>query len=292
MPDNMKKTILITGCSDGGLGAALSFAFHNIGWLVFATGRNPSRMSELSSAGLEILQLDVLSEASIAACANEVSRLSDGKLDCLINNAGAVSGMPVSDVSIDAAKNLFDLNFWSIYAVTQAFLPLLQKSDHGAMVINHTSLSAQAYLPFYSVYNASKAAAAMLTNTMRLEFAPLKIRVHELKTGRVRSRIFENAQQNSANPGLPPHSLYIATKDAVELGMSGWHLAKDPDNLPQATEEWAFQVVEALQDPNAPPIVAKGKDTELPLPETLFPSEVEELFKKLSGLDVFEKRRL
>ena len=198
MTTSTKKTVVITGCSDGGLGAALAIAYHKVGWRVFATARNVSKMSAVKEAGIETLALDVLSEASIAACINKVSQLTDGKLDCLINNAGAVYSMPVTDVSIVTGKKLFDVNFWSIYATTQAFLPLLLKSEHGAMIVNHTSIASVMYPPFQSVYNASKAAAAMLTQTMRLELAPLNIRVYDLKSGRVKSEIFNNAPLNAA----------------------------------------------------------------------------------------------
>lgn len=86
-----KRTVLITGCSDGGLGAALAIAFREAGLHVYATARNPSKMTQLTSLGIETLTLDVLSDSSIAAC---VSKLD--KLDILVNNAGACYSMPVS----------------------------------------------------------------------------------------------------------------------------------------------------------------------------------------------------
>src|ERR1700712_3541828 len=118
-----KRKVLITGCSDGGLGAALAIAFHDAGLHVYATARNPAKLAEVTSHGIETLTLDVLSDDSIAAC---VSKLTD--LDILVNNAGAAYSMPVSDLSIPESKKLFDLNVWSHIAVTQAFLPLLLKS--------------------------------------------------------------------------------------------------------------------------------------------------------------------
>src|ERR1700712_4043024 len=118
-----KQTVLITGCSDGGLGAALAIAFHEAGLHVYATARNPSKLEEVKSHGIETLTLDVLSDSSIAAC---VAKLS--QLDILVNNAGAAYSMPVTDLAIAEAKKLFDLNVWSYIAVTQAFLPLLLKS--------------------------------------------------------------------------------------------------------------------------------------------------------------------
>jgi len=69
----------ITGCSDGGLGAALAVAFHEAGLHVYATARNPSKMSQLKHLGIETLTLDVLSDSSIAECVAQIPHL-DSKL--------------------------------------------------------------------------------------------------------------------------------------------------------------------------------------------------------------------
>ena len=46
----MTRSVLITGCSDGGLGAALAIAFQKAGLLVYATARNPAKMNEVKVA--------------------------------------------------------------------------------------------------------------------------------------------------------------------------------------------------------------------------------------------------
>lgn len=91
----MARTVLITGCSDGGLGAGLAIQFHKRGDRVFATARNPAKMASLTALGIETFKLDVLSDESIKACVEEVSALTGGKLNMLVNNAGAGYSMPV-----------------------------------------------------------------------------------------------------------------------------------------------------------------------------------------------------
>lgn len=145
-----KRTVLITGCSDGGLGAALASAFHEAGLHVYATARNPAKMEQLTSLGIETLTLDVQSQSSIAACVGKLS-----SLDILVNNAGMQFLMPVVDVSIPEAKKLFDLNVWSHIAMTQAFLPLLLKSPDG-MIVNQRSVAAVTTLPFQAVEKAMR----------------------------------------------------------------------------------------------------------------------------------------
>ena len=186
-----RKSVLITGCSTGGLGASLAEAFHTANYRVFATARNPSKMASLASLGIETLQLDVQDPASIAACVTQVTTLTAPHgLDILVNNAGGGYYQPLLDTSVARGKAIFDLNVWSILVVTQAFAPLLIQAK--GRIVNNTSVNSVMNLPYSGVYNAAKAAAAMLTNNLRIELAPLGVRVVDLRTGVVRS----NFQQN------------------------------------------------------------------------------------------------
>lgn len=83
-----QQTVLITGCSAGGLGYGLSVAFHARGLRVLATARNPTKMEGLRHLGIETLTLDVLDTNSITNCVEQVRDLTGGKLDILVNNAG------------------------------------------------------------------------------------------------------------------------------------------------------------------------------------------------------------
>jgi 1-acylglycerone phosphate reductase len=133
---------------------------------------------------------------SINACVAEVSKLTNGRLDILINNAGAGCSMPLMDISLPVAQSLFSLNVWSYIAISQAFLPLLFSSTahvggHQPMIVNHTSVVSIIPNAHAGVYHASKATSAMLADTLRLEMKPFGIRVVEIKTGGVRSNFFE-----------------------------------------------------------------------------------------------------
>jgi 1-acylglycerone phosphate reductase len=273
-----KRTVLITGCSDGGLGAALAIAFHKAGLHVYATARNPSKMKSLIELGIETLTLDVQSSSSIADCVSKVS-----KLDILVNNAGAIYNRPFSDLSIPEAKKLFDLNVWSYLEVAQAFLPLLLKSK--GMIVNQTSVASVVTLPFQSAYNASKAAMAMFSDSQRLELKPFGITVVDLKTGNVQSNIIQNHQVER----LPDGSIYELAREVVEKSIGG------RDNLKSQTsaEQWAEQVVRDLLKTKPPHLVWRGGPAwqtylvrlGLLLPVGTLDGEI----KKFSGLDRVEQ---
>ena len=137
-------TVLITGCSQGGLGAALAEAFARHGFHVLATLRDPAKAPELPSSGpdaghIEVLPMDVTDEASIASCAATVAKKTDGRLDILVNNAGGMFVMPLLDTDLAESKKLFDVNVWGMLAVTQAFAPMLVRSQ--GVVLNIASIA-------------------------------------------------------------------------------------------------------------------------------------------------------
>jgi len=83
-----KKTVLITGCSEGGIGHSLALEWHNRGYRVFATARRLEAMEALSRTGIECLAMDVTDSASLEKVAEDVSQRTGGTLDVLVNNAG------------------------------------------------------------------------------------------------------------------------------------------------------------------------------------------------------------
>ncbi|KAJ5871093.1 uncharacterized protein N7529_003446 [Penicillium soppii] len=256
----MGRTVLITGCSEGGMGAALAKEFQQQGDRVFATARNVSKMASLKAMGIETLILDVTSEDSIQACISQVSSVTGGSLDILVNNAGKGLCMPAIDLSIQEAKEIFDLNFWAILRMSQVCLPLLQQAAraHGhALLVNQTSVSSVLGAPFWSAYNTSKAAAAMLIQNMRLELAPFGIKVIDLKTGGEIEK-FSTGDMNSAGqePGV-----------------------------------WAKNVVSDLKKHNPSNIIWRGKSsTQIWLASHLPTTTLDSTMKKVASLDVLEKR--
>lgn len=143
------KSVLITGCSEGGIGGALAEAFQERGLHVFATARTPSKMPNLAKRpNVTILTLDVTVQSSITAAVEAVKAYTGGTLDYLVNNSGCGLFMPVLDVEIAQAKRLFDTNLWGALDVTQQFAPLLIAA--GGTLVNINSITTHVYCPWIS----------------------------------------------------------------------------------------------------------------------------------------------
>ncbi|KAK5454277.1 NADPH-dependent 1-acyl dihydroxyacetone phosphate reductase [Exophiala xenobiotica] len=282
----MARTILITGCSDGGLGAALAIQFHQHGDRVLATARNPAKMESLKKLGIETLTLDVLSDESIRACVKEASALTGGSLDMLINNAGAGYSMPILDSSMDEIERLYRLNVLSVLRVTQLFFPLLRAAAPGSTIVNQTSVASTMGLPWQGAYNSSKAAIANFSETMRLEFQPFGIKVIDLKTGAVKTPFFENAAQRYT-ASLPENSVYAPIKDEVEKVMNGDFGSMEPQDV----NKWAKNVIGDLSKRTPSAHIWRGTSATLAWIGTFLPvGTFDSMVRKLTGTGILEKK--
>jgi 1-acylglycerone phosphate reductase len=119
-------SVLITGCSDGGIGSALALTFQQRGFQVFATARDIEKMSELKVLeNVILLALDITDAEQIRESVDAVTKKTGGTLDCLVNNAGHNHFRPILDENIKETRDLFETNVWGPLAVTQAFSPLV-----------------------------------------------------------------------------------------------------------------------------------------------------------------------
>lgn len=146
-----QKSALITGCSEGSIGHALALEFSRRGVHVFATARTPSKMAALDGLpNITLLALDVTSQASIDAAAALVADPgaagTGGTLDYLVNNAGGQVVMPVMDMDMDLARQMYEVNFWGVLAVIKAFAPLVIEAK--GTIANLSSIGASLYIPY------------------------------------------------------------------------------------------------------------------------------------------------
>ena len=234
----------------------------------------------LESLGIETLTLDVQSAESIAACVAQIP-----SLDILVNNAGGQYLMPVADIDISEAKKTFDLNVWSYIAMTQAFLPLLLKSPK-PMIVNQTSVGAVLSIPFQSVYNASKAAIAMISDSMRLELQPLGITVVDLRTGLVRSNIMKNSRERRGRE-LPKGSIYEPVRELAQRAINQEGITDD-ENMD--SELWAKKTVQDLLKDKPPPQIWRGGYAWISWLSTMLPfGSTDSYGRRLTGIDKMEQ---
>ncbi|KAL6761503.1 hypothetical protein V8C86DRAFT_2534736 [Haematococcus lacustris] len=183
--------VLITGCSDGGIGAELCIAFKQLaGADVFATARSMQSMAALKPLGIHTLQLDVTRSADIKAAVATVIQQA-GRLDILVNNAGKGMVGPLAEIPLASARHAFDTNVWGLLECCQAVVPHMAARGTGT-IVNIGSVAGLVSVPWSGVYSATKFAVHALSDALRMELAPLGIKVVVVAPGAIRSNIASN----------------------------------------------------------------------------------------------------
>ncbi|ROW12026.1 hypothetical protein VPNG_05281 [Cytospora leucostoma] len=222
-----KRSVLITGCSEGGLGFALARTFQQTGFHVFATARNLTRAGSLASEpDVELLELDVTSPESISSCVQQVAKKTGSALDVLVNSSGTAIFGPLAHASIAGAKNLYDVNVWGALAVAQAFIPMLIQAK--GIMLNIASISGAVPLAWQGIYNSSKAAVTFLSETMKIELEPLGVRVVTAMVGATGTGIYTNG--NGPEMTLSADSWYKPIEEII--GKQARGELQEPHNEP------------------------------------------------------------
>lgn len=268
------RTVLITGCSSG-IGAALAREFHGRGHRVIATARRLEALRELGASGLRTIALDVNDPASIAAAVLSLKSETD-HLDILINNAGYGQFGAVIDAQAEDLRRQFETNVIAPVMLARECLPLLRKSTN-ACIANVGSISGVVTTPFAGIYCASKAALHALSDAMRMELAPLGVRVVTLEPGGISSQ-FGATGQTLVN--LPPESPYQPIASFVLAR------AKASQRGAMPVEDFARGVALHLLQAEPAAIYRSGaQSTRLPLLKRLLPTPMmDRKMQKLFGL--------
>jgi NAD(P)-dependent dehydrogenase (short-subunit alcohol dehydrogenase family) len=174
----MTQTWFITGSSRG-FGRALVLAALEAGDRVAATARRPEQLDDLVARyGDRILplQLDVTDRERAAAALHE-ARDRFGRLDVIVNNAGYANVAPIETADDTDVRAQFETNFWGVYNVSKAAIPLL-RAQGGGLVVQFSSVGGRVGgSPGIASYQAAKFAIDGFSRVLRAETAPFGVKV-------------------------------------------------------------------------------------------------------------------
>jgi NAD(P)-dependent dehydrogenase (short-subunit alcohol dehydrogenase family) len=214
-----RRTLLLTGASRG-IGHATVKRFSAANWRVITCSRHAFPENCPWEAGPEDhIQVDLADAGSTTAAIAEIKRrLTDGKLDALVNNAAispkADGGTRLStiDTSADLWRQVFQVNFFGPVMLARGLLDEL-KAAKGS-VVNVTSIAGSRVHPFAgAAYSTSKAALASLTREMASDFGPLGVRVNAIAPGEIDTSILSPGTEKIVEQQIPLHRL--GTPDEV-----------------------------------------------------------------------------
>lgn len=241
----MNQIALITGTSSG-IGLATAITLGKAGFRVVATMRDLGKASALRERAareqveLDSRQLDVVDQASIDACISGVIR-DHGRIDVLVNNAGAGYRGAFEHTPLVAAQRAMDLNYFGVWRVTQAVFPGMRERGTGR-VITVSSLGGIIGTPFNEVYCAAKFAVEGLIETAAPAAKLLGIHLSLIEPGPVATEFAHAAAPPNAEQSLPAGSRYVELFQAYRQSFG------QATSTPQTGDDVAQTILAAATD--------------------------------------------
>ena len=245
----VQPILLVTGTSTG-IGLATAVAAARAGFRVVATMRDTAKGALLHAAAREadvevdIRTLDVTDAASVASCMSAVMT-QYGRLDAVVNNAGAGHLGTIEGEAVDDVRAVMEVNFFGVVAVTKAALPHLRET--GGRVVTISSVGGVVGQPFNEAYCAAKFAVEGFMESLTPVAATVGVPVTIVEPGAVTTEFVANvgvdlpAMLQAVGPYAPALEAYLARTAA----------AFDPSRA-QTPESVAAVIVDLLLSEHPP----------------------------------------
>jgi NAD(P)-dependent dehydrogenase (short-subunit alcohol dehydrogenase family) len=188
------KTALITGGTSG-IGKATAIAFAAAGAKVVLTGRREKEgnqvVAEIERSGgiAAFFRADFSKEAEVKAAVDFVVA-TFGRLDVAFNNAGLESVVPLSEVTEEKYRAVFDINVWGVLSAMKHEVAAMLKTGGGA-IVNTSSTFGHVGAAQVTIYVGSKHAVEGITKCVALEFAKQNIRVNTISPAAIETDMID-----------------------------------------------------------------------------------------------------
>ena len=236
-----QRTALVTGASSGiGKEAAILLAAE--GFQVIAAARRRERLVELADQyqGIIPKQVDLSDSKDLEAFCAHISELSQ-PVSVLVNNAGYATRGMLEDVTIDKIKRMFEVNVFSLIRVTQACLPGMRKARAG-MIVNLSSIVGKFPFPGSGLYASTKHAVEAITDALRIELAPLGIKVVAIRPGAIATEFGQAAEKMTGDLFARTDPDYRPIYEAIKKRMDKIFENQSPSR-PQLIAELIMEAV-------------------------------------------------
>jgi NAD(P)-dependent dehydrogenase (short-subunit alcohol dehydrogenase family) len=203
----MRRAAIVTG-SDSGIGRATAVALAARGLDVGVTwhtdedgARETARRAREQGARACLARLDLTNDPQLA-----VNQLAAelGRLDVLVNNAGANHRASVLEDDLPAWRRALEINLTGAFACAQAAARIMVAAGGGGRIVNVTSIHEHVPLAGAGAYCAAKAGLGMLTQVLALELAPHAITVNAVAPGHIATPMTGKAGLDPRTVSLPP----------------------------------------------------------------------------------------
>ena len=236
------KVVLITGAS-AGIGAACAAEFRQRGARLSLTARSQDKLQTVGGAEALITAGDITeAETRVRVVERTLERF--GRIDILINNAGAGLYGRTWEIPPAEARKLFELNFFAPLAMVQLVAPHMRMRKSGT-IVNVGSIAGKVTLPWFTLYSASKYALGSLTDGLRMELRQDGIHTMAVCPGYVQTGFLEHVLS-----GRAPQRVLRSVRFAITAEQCAAAIARgverDARTVVTPRAGWIFVALERL----------------------------------------------
>lgn len=205
----MTRQVAIVTASDSGIGKKCAELLAQQGFDIGITWHSDEKGARGTAESVralgrqaEIIQLDL---GNLPDGANAIQELIDrfGRVDVLVNNAGAMSKAGFLDMAFDDWRTVFTVDVDGAFLCSQIAARAMVRQGEGGRIINITSVHEHTPLPEASAYTAAKHALGGLTKSMALELVSHGILVNAVAPGAIATPM-NDMEDEDAEPGSLP----------------------------------------------------------------------------------------
>lgn len=187
-------------------------------------GKNKEQATELSKYGesqlgsIEVIELDVASDASVKTAIDQISAKYD-QIDVLVNNAGIGGGGLTEGFTVDQFEQIMNINVTGVHRVIKGILPIMRKKGAG-LIINISSVMGRIIIPFATAYTTSKYALEGYSESLRYELKGIGIDVSVIEPGGFGTNFFGNMLPPADTDAVDSYGTYREIPEKMWGGMT------------------------------------------------------------------------
>jgi 3-oxoacyl-[acyl-carrier protein] reductase len=193
------KIILVTGCNRG-IGKSIAEKCAMNGALVYANARKSDSLEELINSNFKNgkiipIYFDVTDREAVRQAFIKIKN-EQGRLDCLINNAGILVDTTITMLNSDTLRKIFDVNVFAVFDLMSYASRIMSKQKSGSIINISSICGDEGGMRGQTAYSSSKGAVIALTKTAAKELGQFNIRVNSIAPGFIDTDMFRSGPAN------------------------------------------------------------------------------------------------
>ena len=195
MNDLKENNLIVTGAT-GGIGNSIIEKLYNAGANILATGTKTEKLEELKKKfqNIQTMKFDISQTDNLENFIEDATKKLEGKLDCLVNNAGITQDNLAIRMSLEEWKKVIDINLTSTFLISKFAIKKMLKNKKGK-IINITSVVGHTGNLGQTNYTASKAGIVAMSKSLAIEYAKKNINVNCISPGFIKTAMTDKIDE-------------------------------------------------------------------------------------------------